>query len=368
MRLVQSSPADDLAAAQSGRPEETVVANLVDPGRRDQDGQPFQQLQRLKDHVGGPVPPATLEAVEEAAVRTQGQSPVCQRGAAGVAAEPLESPAIPRGDRHLGVDRRTAEGDAEGAGGASGLVRVDLVAETQDLLPRPPPRRDPAADRGRGEQGEEGILRRQRVGQDWISAGAKAAAPEKTRQSPLYPPGNLLHLGSLEEVEGGRIYPLQKKRPRRPRPGPRSGRGARRCRPSASRRRRGRTHAPCRRRERDGPGRTRRSGPGGIHRRGRRSRGTPGTRARRTGERDALRPGRERGGNVKNQSGTGNREGRQKSLPPGSRPQVPVPPRTGVNVIRPLADASRPRRPFPLRVDFLAGKGIIWPASGIARF
>ncbi len=67
----QASARNDLAAAQRGGAEKAVIAHLVNPGRRDQDSQPLEQLQRLVDHMSGPVAPAALEAVQEAAVRKE---------------------------------------------------------------------------------------------------------------------------------------------------------------------------------------------------------------------------------------------------------------------------------------------------------
>jgi hypothetical protein len=45
-----------------------VVADEVEARRRDQGGEPLQELEGLEDDVGRAVPPAVLEAVEEAAV------------------------------------------------------------------------------------------------------------------------------------------------------------------------------------------------------------------------------------------------------------------------------------------------------------
>jgi len=68
MRIAHPPAGDDQAAADGGGSEKAVVTDLVNPGRGNQDGQLLDQLQGLEDHVGGPVAPAALEAVEETSV------------------------------------------------------------------------------------------------------------------------------------------------------------------------------------------------------------------------------------------------------------------------------------------------------------
>jgi hypothetical protein len=48
--------------------QDPVVADEMEARRRDRGGEPLQELEGLEDDVGRAVPPAVLEAVEEAAV------------------------------------------------------------------------------------------------------------------------------------------------------------------------------------------------------------------------------------------------------------------------------------------------------------
>ena len=48
-----------------GRTQDAVVADLVNPGRRDQGGELLEEFQWFEDDMGGPVAPAMLETVEQ---------------------------------------------------------------------------------------------------------------------------------------------------------------------------------------------------------------------------------------------------------------------------------------------------------------
>ena len=58
---------DTWAPAGAGS-QDTVVAQLVRPGRRDEGGEPFDELDGLENDMGRPVTPTPHQAVEEAAV------------------------------------------------------------------------------------------------------------------------------------------------------------------------------------------------------------------------------------------------------------------------------------------------------------
>ena len=66
--------------------------------RGDENGEAFDQFERLKNDVGGAIAPSVPEAVNETPVRALGQAVCCERGARGVTDQPLEAGAVVGGD------------------------------------------------------------------------------------------------------------------------------------------------------------------------------------------------------------------------------------------------------------------------------
>jgi len=136
----------DEPAAAGGRPKDAVVADLVDPRGRDEGGQLLQELQGFEDHMGGPVAPATLEAVEQPAIGEARQPLRRHWRPAHVPAEPLEPPAVAARHPHLRMDGQAAEGDATRA-------RPFLQILWAPLPPSASPPPDATSDRSRESSG-----------------------------------------------------------------------------------------------------------------------------------------------------------------------------------------------------------------------
>jgi len=106
----------ELGAVLGMRREQTVIAEGVLKGRRDEQRQPTHQRQRVEFEVGRAVVPGALELVADAA---GGQALEPRRGqgrAQGVADEMLQSRTILSGEGDVGVDAKTVDRGAARAG------------------------------------------------------------------------------------------------------------------------------------------------------------------------------------------------------------------------------------------------------------
>ena len=84
--------------------------------RRYEDGEAFDQFERLEEHVGGAIAPAMSQAVNETTVLPLGQAVGGERGPRGVTDQPLEACAVVGGNGDGCV-----QGDATAADTAGSL-------------------------------------------------------------------------------------------------------------------------------------------------------------------------------------------------------------------------------------------------------
>ena len=166
-----------------------VVAHHVEPRRRNQRGQLLDQFERFEDDRFGAVAPAAFEPVEQASVAHARQPLAGQRRPGGVATQALDLVSGVSGQRDVGVDAHPGHAGAA----TSVLFRLGVLfgcrAHTQHMLSGARPHRDPSADRGCGQLGEQRLLDSQRVGQGhWAGLvgaviGRQASALEQTPQA-----------------------------------------------------------------------------------------------------------------------------------------------------------------------------------------
>jgi len=102
----------DAVALARARAQDPVVADEVEAGRRDQGRELLDELLGLEDDVGRAVAPAVLEPVEKPPVLHPREALGGDRRAGHVAAEALESAAIPGGGGHVRVQADTAHAGA----------------------------------------------------------------------------------------------------------------------------------------------------------------------------------------------------------------------------------------------------------------
>ena len=127
--LSDSSVSANRCAVGSVGGEHAVVADPTRTRRWDQRDQPLEQLAGLEDDVRGAVAPAALERVAEPAVRSSDQSRGGNRWASDVAAQALQSLAVPRGDADVGVQTDAVDHGAARAPRPLEVVGRDAISD-----------------------------------------------------------------------------------------------------------------------------------------------------------------------------------------------------------------------------------------------
>ncbi len=167
-----------------------MVADEVEAGRRDQGGEPLQELEGLEDDVGRSVAPAVLEAVEEAPV-LHAREPLGRDGRpCHVAAQPLQPEAVTRGDGDVRVKAHASHGRAALPLDEGEIVGIDAIAEPQDALPGARSHRDATGERG-GERCEQRLLVVERISLRGIDVGSEPPALEKPGEASCHAAGDV---------------------------------------------------------------------------------------------------------------------------------------------------------------------------------
>ena len=82
-----------------------MIGEDVGPGRRHESRESAQEVERLEDDVGGPVPPRVAQGVDDPAVLGEREALGGDGRASDVAAQALEALVVVRIDAYLGVER-----------------------------------------------------------------------------------------------------------------------------------------------------------------------------------------------------------------------------------------------------------------------
>jgi hypothetical protein len=156
-----------------------MVANQIEARRRNKRGEFFNQFERFENNVGGSVPPAVLEAIQQPAIRQKRQSLGGHRGAAGVSAQTLESHTVMGGNADVGMNAVAGNCGAARAGGDGDVLQIDRVAHLGDPAASARPGGYEPANRGAIELSEQRLAVSEGIGFVTISLGPQAATFEE---------------------------------------------------------------------------------------------------------------------------------------------------------------------------------------------
>ena len=170
----------DLATPLGIGREHAVINDEVDVGARDECGEFFEELQRLKSNVARPIPPWRLEPHEHVSIGPKGQTVFGDRRPQQIPAEPLELPAVLGTDGGVGMKVEAAKPRLSTTLRRRRLDRY-RIAEAKDACPGAGSHGDALTDGRRIERVQRRRLRFIEVVADVVAQ--QAPSHEQTQDS-----------------------------------------------------------------------------------------------------------------------------------------------------------------------------------------
>ena len=161
-----------------------MIPHDVEARCRHQRGESGKQTLRLEDYVGGPVAPAVPQLIQEPAVGQERQAIRCDGGARRIAAQTLQSKAVPSRDGDISMkaearDRRTAR-----TGHYGGIRQFLHSADFHDALAGMRTHGDALGDRGAVKLGQQRLLLPEIIRFLRISPRPQTAMLQQTSHAP----------------------------------------------------------------------------------------------------------------------------------------------------------------------------------------
>jgi len=187
----------NLASPSGSGCENAVVPHKVEPGRRHQSRELPDEFERFKDDVGRSVAPAALEAIQQAAIRQQGETLLGQRRTRDITAELLEPQAVASGDADFGMQTDAPRGGKKGSGARLlfQVLHLYAILYGADLPAGPRPGGDPAGHRDPVKLGEQGLIAGEAVGFLRVGLRSQSEALEQPGDPAGDASGDPSHIG-----------------------------------------------------------------------------------------------------------------------------------------------------------------------------
>jgi hypothetical protein len=123
----------------------------------------LHELERLEHHVGGAVPPAAPELVDEPAVRLLRQALGGHRGTGDISTQAFQAVTVPRRDADVSVQADPSDTRAALSRANLDVLGFDSVAQALDALAAPVSGGHPAPNRSTVERGEKRLFLLERI-------------------------------------------------------------------------------------------------------------------------------------------------------------------------------------------------------------